>query len=153
MKSDNAVTENEIVLRMRELRSAGIRGVDKLHDQAQRVTDWREHVRAQPAVAATAATLLGFFAVRTLVGSRSFTSDATSQTGSPVHAEVGHFGGSLTSRPKSSVLWSVVGNVASTVARQWLTRVVQKQLGELSHAAKSNNTVERSHTTTGTAGT
>ena len=151
MKSDTAVTENEIVLRMRELRSAGIGGVDKLHNQAQRVTDWREHVRAQPAVAATAATLLGFFAVRTLVGSRSLARNATSQTGQQVHSEGSHVGES-SSRPKSSVLWSVVGNVASTVARQWLTRVVQKQLGEMSHAAKSNNTVERSNTTTGAAG-
>ena len=151
MKSDTAVTENEIVLRMRELRSAGLGGVDKLHNQAQRVTDWREHVRAQPAVAATAATLLGFFAVRTLVGSRSLARNATSQTGQQVHSEGSHVGES-SSRPKSSVLWSVVGNVASTVARQWLTRVVQKQLGEMSHAAKSNNTVERSNTTTGAAG-
>jgi hypothetical protein len=152
MNSDTAVTENEIVLRMRELRSAGIRGVDKLHSQAQRVTDWREHVRAQPAVAATAATLLGFFAVRTLVGGSRLVNNSTSQLGQSVHSEGVRIGESLTSRPKSSVLWSVVGNVASTVARQWLTRVVQKQLGEMSHAAKSNHTVERSDTTTRTAG-
>ncbi len=151
MKSATADTEDEIVLRMRELRTAGIRGVDRLHSQAQRVTDWREHVRAQPVVATTAASLLGFFAVRTLVGSSSLSGNATSQTGQQVHSKVVHVGESST-RPKSSVLWSVVGNVVSTVARQWLTRVVQKQLGEMSHATKSNNTVERSNSTTGAAG-
>lgn len=144
MKTETADTENEIVLRMRMLRSTGVHGVDKLHHEAQRVTDWREHVRAQPVIATAAASLLGLFVVRTLFNGRGFARpDIFPSAQANLSGQVRAIDTS-TKPTKSSALWSFGSGIVGMVVKQWLTGIVQKQLGDLSHTPKPNTNVERS---------
>lgn len=54
------VEEQELIDRMNAIRNASERNVAAMHHEAQRLVDWREHVRAQPLLAMAAATAVGF---------------------------------------------------------------------------------------------
>jgi hypothetical protein len=124
---------------MRELRFAGLKDVSQLHAQAERVTDWREHVRAQPVVSAIAASVVGFAIVR-----------AVANRGEPLQKVVYAPPGVVARRKSASMgLLSIAGGMAASVARQWLTEYVKKQVGVNAHATnQSTNPDQRSHATT-----
>jgi hypothetical protein len=122
--------------RMRELRFAGLKDVSQLHDQAERVTDWREHVRAQPVLSAIAASLVGFTVMRTLSGGGGSSQPVDYATPGPVARR----------KSASMGLLSIAGGMAASLARQWLTEYVKKQVGVNAHAThQSTNSEQRSH--------
>ncbi len=130
-----------IISRMHELRSTALSDVNRLHAQVERVTDWREHVRAHPVAAITAASALGFFLVRKL----------TSSDSAPprfANASMGSLPLEVTKKNRSLLrgLLSVAGGMAAPVARQWLTEYIKKQVGVHTHAANQPaNAEQRSH--------
>jgi hypothetical protein len=133
-----------IVSRMRELRSTGLKDVGQLHAQADRFTNWREHVRAQPVLSAIAASLVGYSAVRIIA-------NRTEGSQQVVYATPGQF----EKRKSASIgLLSIASGMAASLARQWLTEYVKKQVGVYAHATnqptnpkQSNDHEQRSHAT------
>lgn len=136
--SANNDESDAIRKRMRELRFTGLKDVSQLHAQAERVTDWREHVRAQPVLSAIAASLVGYTVVRTIAGSGGSSQQV-------VYAPPG----SVAKRRSASMgLLSIAGGMAASMARQWLTEYVKKQVGVNAHATnQSANSEQRSHAT------
>ena len=131
-----------IISRMRELRSTGQSDVNQLHAQAERVTDWREHDRAQPALSAIASAVVGYAVVRGLAGNAS--SGHPSASAQPVQF----------SQQKSSSkgILSLVGGIALNVGRQWVTEYLKKQLGGHAHVANQSAQVQqRSNANSGNA--
>ena len=127
-----------IISRMRELRSTGQRDVNQLHAQAERVTDWREHVRAQPVLSAIASAVVGYSIVRAVAGK--------AVPNQPLPVAGAHLA-SIT-KPKSSSmgLLSLVGGLAASVGRQWVTEYIKKQLGGHAHGAnQSTHAQQRSN--------
>lgn len=121
--------------RMRELRFTGLKDVTQLHAQAERVTDWREHVRAQPVLSAIVASFVGFTVVRTFSG-----------RGGSQQVVVAPPGTVAKRKSASMGLLSVAGGMAASWARQWLTEYVKKQVGVHAHATnQSTNSEQRSH--------
>lgn len=59
----SASHQQEIVQRMKELRSFGLQTAAQLPRDFDRATDWREHVRAHPIPAVLAAAAIGFLIV------------------------------------------------------------------------------------------
>lgn len=123
---------------MRELRFAGLKDVSQLHVEADRVTDWREHVRAQPVVSTIAASVVGFTIMRAIAGRVE-----------PLQQVVYAPPGAVARRKSASMgLLSIAGGMAASLARQWLTEYVKKQVGVNAHANQSTNPDQRSHATT-----
>ena len=123
-----------IIGRMQELRSTGQMDVSELHAQAIRVADWREHVRSQPLLSMIAASIVGYSVVRLF-------SSAESRGVPVVQAPL------VSSAPRKSVatgLASVAGGMATSIARQWLTEYVKKQLGVNTHVADQSTPSDRS---------
>ncbi|MDX1925873.1 MAG: hypothetical protein SFV81_05115 [Pirellulaceae bacterium] len=130
-----------IVSRMRELRSTGQSDISRLHAQAERVTDWREHVRAQPVLTAVSSTVVGYMLVRALAGGPGPTTvrhSATVQTAASSSAQL--------AKPASvsAGILSLAGGIALSVGRQWVTEYLKKQIGVNAHVAnQSNNSDQR----------
>ena len=135
-----------IVSRMRELRSTGQSDVVQLHAQAERVTDWREHVRAQPIVTAVSSTVVGYMVARALAGVPVFNS-MNGTTIQPVGVSP-----SVQIAKQASMsagLLSLASGIALSVGRQWVTEYLKKQLGVNAHGVnQSNNSEQRPNTDT-----
>lgn len=131
-----------IIERMRELRSTGLRDVNRLHAQVGRVTDWREHVRAHPEVVFIAASVLGFSMVRKLANSSSSAQHI-------IYTPQGVYKPQVSvAKPKSATsgLVSVIGGMAVSAGRKWLTEYFKKELrARMRAAVQSTDTEQRSH--------
>ena len=136
-----------IVSRMHELRSTGQGDVRQLHAQAERVTDWREHVRAQPMVTAVSSTVVGYMIARALAGG-SVTN--TTNSGTTIQPAGISSSAQVTKQASMSAgLLSLAGGIAMSIGRQWVTEYLKKQLGVNAHGVdQSNNSEQRSKTRT-----
>ena len=131
-----------IISRMRKLRSTGQRDVNQLHAQAERVTDWREHARAQPVLTVIASAVVGYSVVRALVGQ--------AVANQPLTVVGAHQAPITKSKSTSMGLLSLVGGVAVSVGRQWVTEYIKKQLGGQAHVAiQSTQAQQRSNASSG----
>lgn len=104
---------SELLRQMHALRTTGDRDVRQLQNEMERVTDWREHVRARPVLSAAAAATVGFTVIRAIFASRPAPAPLT------------------TAQAKRSATGSAlafVGGMASTLARQWISDYVKKEL-------------------------
>lgn len=116
---------SELQRRMHALRSTGDRDVRQLQNEMERVVDWREHVRARPVLSAVAAAVVGFTVVRAVFATRPSPAPL-------VRAQ--------STRSATGSALAFVGGMASTLARQWISDYVKKELkvGQNGSAAKSN---------------
>lgn len=104
---------SELLRQMHALRTTGDRDVRQLQNEMERVADWREHVRARPLLSAAAAATVGFTVVRAIFASRP----------APAPITVARANRSAT----GSAL-AFVGGMASTLARQWISDYVKREL-------------------------
>lgn len=104
---------SELLRRMQALRSTGDRDVRQLQNEMDRVTDWREYVRARPIASAAAATVAGFVIVRAIFVKRP-------PAVTPTTAQV--------PRSTSGSALAFIGGMASTMARQWISDYVKNEL-------------------------
>jgi hypothetical protein len=75
--ADQTTVGSDVVQRMSIIRSKRVRRVAELHNEAERMTDWREHVKSAPIVAIASSALIGFIASRSV--SRMLTSASPQQ--------------------------------------------------------------------------
>ncbi len=127
-----------IIRRMQELRSTGRKDVSQLHVQAGRVTDWREHVRAQPILSLVAATLVGFTLVKAVApNDPPSQSNVQSPAGEPTKT-----------KSASRGMINIATGMAAAMARQWLHAYIKQQIGVYTHAAhQSANSDQRTNVT------
>lgn len=118
------------------LRSAGVRDVIRLHAQVERVTDWREHVRAHPAISALAASVLGYTVVRSVVGKKPQAPQVVVPTS-----------GKVSRQASSTGLLAMAGGFAASMARQWAAEYIKKSFGGKPHDAESIGSTQRTNTT------
>ncbi len=115
---------NELLQRMRTLRNSGTRDVQQLQVEMERVSDWREHVRARPVATAVTAAVVGFVVVRTSMRQqRPIAAASAPQT--QVH------------RSATSSVLGFLGGMASTFARQWVNEFIRNELKVRQHGGAS----------------
>ncbi len=124
----------KIIHRMEDLRSVGIQEVERLHDQAVRMTDWREHVNSRPVLSTLAAAVIGFALVRTFVGNKK-----TIVPAAPVPPQ-----DSIGMQTATAGLLSVVGGIAVSVGRQLATEYIHRKLRDNFHGTQSTHPDQRS---------
>ena len=140
---------NELLRRMQSLRSTGNRDVQQLQHEMERVVDWREHVRARPTASAVAAAVVGFTVVRAVFAKRpqapvQYVAAQTSQS-------LGQFPTSQSSasqpspaaRTAAGSALAFVGGMASTLARQWISEYLKKELKVGQHGFAKSPSHER----------
>jgi|GEM_PF-7012740 len=120
---------SDYVRRMEELRSMGRRDVKRMFQEVERVTDWREHVRSQPFMSTLAAVAVGFIVVKSVASGP--VKIYPEQKATPKNA------GTFRRTSATSGLLALMGGVASTVARQWATEFVKRQLKASNHVNPS----------------
>ncbi len=112
----NAPDGDELIARMNSIRNVSEFHVAELHEEAQRLADWREHVRAQPLLAVGLATAAGF--AITLRGASS-----ARQTQS-LHAAGGPPTKATAAAGVAVGITALVGSIASSALRAYATKLV-----------------------------
>ncbi len=117
--------EPDLIERMRAIRNSSERHVAHMHLEAERLTDWREHVRSQPILAVAAAATLGFLAVQR----------STHSAGQPAPVPASRqrmsvAGGErvVTQASVTSGVMAFAGSMASNLLKQYVSGLVRKQL-------------------------
>ncbi len=117
--------EDELIERMRAIRNCSEKHVAHMHLEAERLTDWREHVRSQPMLAVAAAATVGFLAVQRTGNAdrRPATAATTSQQISDSQGE------QLATRTSlASGIMAFAGSMASNLLKQYVSGYVRNQL-------------------------
>lgn len=109
-----------IIESMEKVRVKRVERLADLSHEAQRLIDWREHVRAAPLAAVTASVLIGTLGVSKLLNRSSATRD-TINTNSMSHQDP------APAFKRRSVFENILGTV-TTLAMPLLANAVQKQL-------------------------
>lgn len=121
--SSTNVDEEVLVDRMNAIRNVSERHVAALHREAQRLVDWREHVRSAPIIAVTAASVVGYLAVSSVVGNKP------SRT--TVNTAAQSDGDALSQTAKTSIgagVMAFVGSLASLAVKQYATNYIRNSL-------------------------
>ena len=85
-------TADDIRLEMQTVRSKRRMRVAAVHVQAERMVDWKEHVRASPKTAALISSAIGFLVIRAVLpgaSSLKHQSDKTIPSSGPITASTG----------------------------------------------------------------
>jgi hypothetical protein len=112
---------DRLIARMSALRNASHHHVEELHHEANRLVDWREHVRAMPVIAVAVVALAGFALT---VGWRKKAAPVTIERRESRPA------------PKRTLLrgtLSLAGSLAFPLIRQYAMRQLQEYLREPKH--------------------
>ncbi len=115
----------DLIARMNSIRNLSEFHVAELHDEAQRLVDWREHVRAQPLLAVGAATVAGFVLAQR---STSFAKPprATSSADTAPSATTAAAGAAMG-------LTALLGSVAASAVRAYATKIVNNMIEGTRH--------------------
>jgi hypothetical protein len=118
----------QLVSRMNAIRNVSEAHVADLHQQAQRLGDWREYVRAQPVLSVAVAACVGFVLIRNVRGVKTCTSHTP--RGTDRDAKPDEVNMTAAKLGVSSGLMAFAGSLASAAARQYL---MQKLRGLSEH--------------------
>ena len=121
---------DQIIERMRLVRTSGKDHAIDLQGEAKRLLDWKEYVRAKPILSVVSATLLGFGVVRQLI----FASSKPSTIPSTIQSL------KLEPSPLKTTLSSSIAKLASTI----VTNAVKTYVANLmQHGAGKGNSHDR----------
>lgn len=121
---------SELIRRMNAIRNASETHVADLHQEAQRLGDWREYVRAHPLLAFAAATMVGFSLTHRSLRPQpaASVSDAPSASAASTRATATAPPASLTAGAMA-----MVGSLASVALRTYATNYIRKAFEGTSH--------------------
>ncbi len=120
----------QLMARMDAIRNSSQRHVVRMHAEAERLVDWREHVRAQPLLAVAAASAAGFLLI--------FRKTA------PSKSAPNHFGskqadsGEATRTTLASGAMAFAGTMLGNLVKQTLSNYVKNQLAGGQHDRSEN---------------
>lgn len=125
-------SEEAVAARMQEVRRRGHSNAYQLRVDVDRVSDWREHVKAHPLPAVVAAALLGYVATSKMLGGKS-------DNRVTPRVEI-HHGGSSTTTEKQVAKASIgagvaafAGSIVSNMLRQYAKGYVDNYIRNLTH--------------------
>ncbi|MCA9130061.1 MAG: hypothetical protein KDB22_23400 [Planctomycetales bacterium] len=117
---ERRVDAEEIISQMDRIRNLSESHVAEMHHQAERLADWREHVRSKPLMAVGVAAFLGFLLVKKGI--------ATEKSPRPSVLEP------VTQRASvSSGVMAFFGSMASNALKSYVTHYVRKQFSGGNH--------------------
>lgn len=128
------VDEEQLIEQMNAIRNASERHVSQMHLEAERLVDWREHVRAQPLPALAIAVAAGFWLFYrkppTLATPRPPTSSPSSSSAEKQDAQQQEFVARTTF---ASGAMAFVGTMAGNLLKQYVSNYVQEKLAGVQH--------------------
>ncbi len=128
---------DELIARMNSIRNVSEFHVAELHEEAQRLVDWREHVRAQPLIAVGLATAAGFMVTHRVVDRGHpvpiKSTGVQSAEGPPAKAS--------TVAAMSLGLTALVGSIATSAVRTYATKLVNNLI-EGTHGERQDATAD-----------
>ncbi len=114
----------ELQMRMQSVRAKRIDRVAEFQNEAERLTDWREHVKSAPLASLAGSTILGFFAIQSVRCHTSATAPLKPESLSPQQHQVtsvfpsGYFTNSL---------FRVVTSIVLSAGKSYLTKQLNSQ--------------------------
>ncbi len=132
MQPDNTGTDvapdDDLIERMNAIRNASERHVVRMHAEAERLVDWREHVRSQPLLAVGVAAAAGFFL---MYRSRGKTAPQPSPQAASPNADTAQE--TATRSSIASGAMAFVGTMAGNMLKQYATNYVKAKFAGVHH--------------------
>ena len=130
-RSSDAPPDDDLIARMNEIRNSSERHVVRMHAEAERLVDWREHVRSHPLMAVGVAAAAGFFMV--------YRSRGTAET---------KVNEAATRSSIASGAMAFVGTMAGNMLKQYAANYVKGKLAGVHHDRNTDqqSEVHRTHT-------
>lgn len=134
----NQLPDDDLIARMNAIRNSSERHVVRMHAEAERLVDWREHVRSQPMVAVGVAAAAGFFLLYRSRGSspsrvrtKKVRADSDSEKIDTATAEKVNEATTRTSLASGAMAF--VGTMAGNMLKQYATNYVKGKLAGVHH--------------------
>ena len=124
------VDEDQLIEQMNAIRNASERHVAQMHLEAERLVDWREHVRAQPLPALAIAVAAGFWLFYRKPPALATPRPATPSSAKKLDAQQQDFVARTTF---ASGAMAFVGTMAGNLLKQYLSNYVQEKLAGVQH--------------------
>jgi hypothetical protein len=127
---ERETTAGELQARMAAIRANRIKRIAELQIEANRLTDWREHVRSAPLVSVVGSAIVGFLAVK------SFSSSSAKLT---AKVDTGVERATTPTRP--TMVQTLIGlgcNLAMTAGKQYFMQQIQNAVNSNNHATFKN---------------
>lgn len=140
--------DDDLIARMNAIRNSSERHVVRMHAEAERLVDWREHVRSQPLVAVGAAAAAGFFLVFRSRGSQA--PQVRTQASRPRNADTGNADTATEARVTeaatrtslTSGAMAFIGTMAGNMVKQYAANYVKGKLAGVHHDRNTNEQSE-----------
>ncbi|MEO8271578.1 MAG: hypothetical protein ABI557_17780 [Aureliella sp.] len=133
-KLSGSVTDGEqLISRMNAIRDSSERHVVRMHAEAERLVDWREHVRAQPLLAVAVASAAGFL----LMYRKGTPSQTAPKQSAPRHGDDKAARTTLTSGAMA-----FAGTMVGNLVKQTLSNYLKSKLAGVQHDRRENEQPE-----------
>lgn len=131
----NASPDDDLVERMNAIRNSSERHVVRMHAEAERLVDWREHVRSQPLVAVGVAAAAGFFLMYRTRGSNApaVRKQFASQEASGASREANRADETVARSSLASGAMAFVGTMAGNMLKQYAANYIKGKLAGVHH--------------------
>ncbi len=130
-----ASPDDDLVERMNAIRNSSERHVVRMHAEAERLVDWREHVRSQPLVAVGVAAAAGFFLVYRARGSSPppVQKKHASQQANGASREANRADETVARSSLASGAMAFVGTMAGNMVKQYAANYIKEKLAGVHH--------------------
>lgn len=133
----NVASDDDLIERMNAIRNASERHVVRMHAEAERLVDWREHVRSQPLVAVGIAAAAGFFLVYRGRGNQAPQPRPQTDSRKTDQAEE-----TATRSSIASGAMAFVGTMAGNMLKQYAANYVKGKLAGMHHDHHTDQPIE-----------
>ena len=129
---------DEIVERMRQVRSSGFQRAVQLHDDAGRLFDWKEYARTRPLFSVAVVSMIGFGVVRMLTPGPNKSNIYSSSQRSIASQRPNSARMQIPSEWRTSVI-AIVSQFAQESLKKYLLNLVQRNVSERTSHDQSRN--------------
>ncbi len=123
-------TEEQLAERMQEVRRRGHANAYHLRVGVDRVSDWKEHVKAYPIPAVVLAAVVGYWATSKLIPAKTRTKSRSERIADEQHQEV------VTKSTATAGIAAFAGSLASNLIRQYARGYLDNYIQSLTHKGK-----------------
>lgn len=121
-------TEEAIAERMQEVRRRGHANAYHLRVGVDRVSDWREHVKAYPLPSVVAACIVGYWATSKVLPDRSVRYTSAPNVNGPANDEA-----QVAKTTATAGIAAFAGSIATNLIRQYARGYIDKYIHNLTH--------------------
>jgi len=129
----------EIVDRMRQVRSSGLEHAGQLHVDARQLVDWKSYARARPLISVAVVSLIGFGAFRKWAVAGPSKSTLTTPSKQPTSPGI-----QIPKGWRSSAI-AVISQIAQATLKKHLLNLVQREIFERNFHDQSANSNAKPH--------